>query len=239
MASSAKTGKFLLEGHRSTFLGQKHKSAIWNKTPPHLHIEPSLYVCRRVQGSQIFQQNWIILIHSRVILILLIWVSLARGGQAGGWGCLGWSTIVYMSSEMFRGKESSYRIELSWLVLELLNFGLPAALGVGGGWMVVGGGWGYPHTHAHACACMHTHVRTCMHGKHDNFMQMAAPIGGIHGNSLWCHMRMCMHVYVCGGHPFNTPQLPSSHSPPPTPIQPPPTPPGGPLESVKIQYHLN
>ena len=57
--------------------------------------------------------------------------------------------------------------------------------GVGGwgwGWFQVcpdggGGGWGYaPHTCAHIC--------TCMHGKHDNFMQMATPIGGIHGNPL-------------------------------------------------------
>ena len=43
-----------------------------------------------------------------------------------------------------------------------------------------GGGWGCPHTHMH----MHAHARTHMHGKHDNFMQMAAPIGGIPGNSL-------------------------------------------------------
>ena len=38
---------------------------------------------------------------------------------------------------------------------------------------VVGGA---PHTSAHA--------RTCALVKHDNFMQMAAPIGGIPGNSL-------------------------------------------------------
>ena len=31
---------------------------------------------------------------------------------------------------------------------------------------------------------MHAHARTHAHGKHDNFMQMAAPIGGIPGNSL-------------------------------------------------------
>ena len=36
------------------------------------------------------------------------------------------------------------------------------------------------HTHAH----MHAHACTRAHGKHDNFMQMAAPIGGIPGNSL-------------------------------------------------------
>ena len=88
---------------------------------------------------------------------------------------------------MFRGKESSNRIELSRLVQDLLNFGVLGSLrlwgwGVGGwGWGVVGG---YPHTCAHAHACTHTHTHTCMRGKHDNFMQMAAPIGGIPGNSL-------------------------------------------------------
>ena len=49
--SSAKIGFFLLEGHRSGFLGQEHKSVIWDETPPCLHINSSLYVCRRVQGS--------------------------------------------------------------------------------------------------------------------------------------------------------------------------------------------
>ena len=90
---------------------------------------------------------------------------------------------------MFRGKESSNRIGLSQLVKDLLNFGVLGSLrlgGWGGGWMGVGGGgWllgGAPYTRAHACMHAHTHTRTC--GKHDNFMQMAAPIGGIPGNSL-------------------------------------------------------
>ena len=73
---------------------------------------------------------------------------------------------------MFRGKESSNRIELSRLVQDLLNFGVLGSLqlwGWGGGWV---GGWlGVPLTHMH--------TRTCTRGKHDNFMQMAAPIGGI------------------------------------------------------------
>ena len=90
---------------------------------------------------------------------------------------------------MFRGKESSNRIELSRLVqdIEFWCFWLPVALGVGGGgWMGVGwvdGGGvvgGCPPTHVHT----HAHAHTCIHGKHDNFMEMAAPIGGIPGNSL-------------------------------------------------------
>ena len=93
----------------------------------------------------------------------------------------------------------------------------PCSSGGGGaGWMewqVVGDAPTYKHTHAH----------TCMHGKHDNFMQMAAPMGGIPGNSQWCHMHMCMcvhacmcmHVHVCRGHPLTTPH-------PHPPIHPPP-----------------
>ena len=80
---------------------------------------------------------------------------------------------------MFRGKESSNRIELSRLVQGLLNFGVLGSLQLWGwgGWVVVGG---LPPTHMH----MHAHARTWTCGKHDNFMQMATPIGGIPGNSL-------------------------------------------------------
>ena len=162
MGSSAKTGKFFIRG------SQERKSAIWDRTPPHLHIKPSLYVCRKVQGSQIFKQNWIISIRSRVIVILPIWVFAALGGGAGGWGCLGWSAIVYMSSGMFRGKESSNRIELSWLVQDLLNFAVLGSLWLWGEgrWVVgvsgVSGGMGgcppHMHTHVHTHTCTYTHV---------------------------------------------------------------------------------
>ena len=64
---------------------------------------------------------------------------------------------------MFRGKESSNRIELSRLVQDLLNFGVLGSLQLWGwgvgvwGWGVVGG------CPTHMCTCMHMHARTCTH----------------------------------------------------------------------------
>ena len=69
MGSSAKTGKKNFRGSPEHFL---HKNAIWDRTPPHLHINCSLHVCRRVQGSQIFKRNSIISIHSKVMAFLVI-----------------------------------------------------------------------------------------------------------------------------------------------------------------------
>ena len=46
-------------------------------------------------------------------------------------------------------------------------------------------------------------------------MKMAAPIGGIPGNSQWCHTCTCMHPCVCAyvwGYPLAT-----THPQPPTP----------------------
>ena len=70
---------------------------------------------------------------------------------------------------MFRGKESSNRIELSRLVQDLLNFwcfGLPAALGrgqVGGGCLEVFGGMAGVPTHMHMHVHARTHTCTCIH----------------------------------------------------------------------------
>ena len=98
---------------------------------------------------------------------------------------------------MLRGKESSNRIELSQLVQDLLNFGVLGSLQLWG-W-VVGGwsgggcmGWGWlggtpTHMHMHACTCT-------MHGKHDNFMQMAASIGFL-GNP-W-EFPMMLYTWAC------------------------------------------
>ena len=70
-----------------------------------------------------------------------------------------------MSSGVFRGKESSNRIELSQLVQDLLNFDDLGSLwlwgcGVGGNW---GWGWlGVPPTHVHMHMHAHTHTHACM-----------------------------------------------------------------------------
>ena len=72
MGSSAKTGKIFFRGSPEHFL---YKNAIWDRTPPHLHINCSLHVCRRVQESQIFKQNSIISIRSKVMAFLVISLS--------------------------------------------------------------------------------------------------------------------------------------------------------------------
>ena len=129
---------------------------------------------------------------------------------------------------MFRGKESSNRIELSRLVQKLIEFwcfGLPAALGVGG-WVYGGGGClgGAPHTHAHAHTCTHAHTRMV------NMIiscKWLPPLGKSLGIP-YDVIRVCVHmrVHMCEGHPVTTP-----HPHPPTPH-----PPGGaPQESIKIQ----
>ena len=104
MGSSAKTGKFFIRGSqerkRCTFLGPKHKSAIWDRTPPHLHIKCSLYVCSRVQGSQIFKRNSIILIHSRFIEFLQFGLLQLQGGGAGGWGSIWGHRRVFLHAHM-------------------------------------------------------------------------------------------------------------------------------------------
>ena len=67
-----KQEKKFFEGHRSTFLD---KNAIGDRTPPHLHINCSLHVWGRAQGSQIFKRNSIISIRSKVMAFLVILLS--------------------------------------------------------------------------------------------------------------------------------------------------------------------
>ena len=72
MGSSAKTGKNFFQGLPEHFLD---KNTIWDRTPPDLHINCSLHVWGRVQGSKIFKWNSIISIRSKVIAFLVILLS--------------------------------------------------------------------------------------------------------------------------------------------------------------------
>ena len=72
MGSSAKTEKKIFRGSPEHFLD---KNAIWDGTPPHLHINCSLHVWGRAQGSQIFKRNSIISIRSKVMAFLVILLS--------------------------------------------------------------------------------------------------------------------------------------------------------------------
>ena len=141
-----------------------------------------------------------------------------------------------MSSGMFRGKESSNRIELSRLVQDLLNFGVLGSLRLWGGGRWVGGIWGHggcPHTHAHACTCTHT----CTHAHLYMYRNCKWPPTWRHPclACLTCLTCMCVHVCVCvhacmhgtpPTHPYPPPP-PSTHLPPPQG--------GGPPESLKIR----
>ena len=69
--SSAKTGKFRFRGSPEHFLD---KNAIWDRTPP-TYTSIAVYMCGGVQGSQIFKQNSIISIRSKVMLFLVILLS--------------------------------------------------------------------------------------------------------------------------------------------------------------------
>ena len=68
-----KQENFISEGHRSTFC---IKVPFGIGHPPHLYINCILHVYRRVQGSQIFKQNSIISICSKVMAFLVISLSL-------------------------------------------------------------------------------------------------------------------------------------------------------------------
>ena len=62
---------------------------------------------------------------------------------------------------MFRGKESSNRIEISQLVQDLLNFGVLGSLQLWGVGRWVNGGVGVVGECPHTCAHAHTHTQTC------------------------------------------------------------------------------
>ena len=118
---------------------------------------------------------------------------------------------------MFRGKESSNRIELSWLVQELLKFGVLGSLQLWGGdrwvrgWL---GAWGVSPC---ACTCTHTHTHAHVY----MYRNCKWPLTWRHlcWSCLTCMcVRVHMHVHACmhrtpPTHPYPPPP-PSTHPPP-------------------------
>ena len=127
---------------------------------------------------------------------------------------------------MFRGKESSNRIELSRLVQDLLNFGVLGFLRLWGGGRWVGGylgAWGVVPTHTH----MHTHARTHTHA-HLYMYRNCKWLPTWRHPCLACLtcmcVRVCVHMCVHACMHGTSPHTPI---PTPTPIHPSATPPGG------------
>ena len=118
---------------------------------------------------------------------------------------------------MFRGKESSNRIELSQLVQELLKFGVLGSLRLWGGGRWVGGHLGAWGVSPHACTCTHMHTHTCI--KLQMAASMEASMFSMFNMNVHACVRACICVCMlaCIGH------LPMhSYQPPPTSIHPPP-----------------
>ena len=127
-----------------------------------------------------------------------------------------------MRSGIFRGKESSNRIELSRLVQDLLNFGVLSSLWLWGGGRCVGGHLGawrgvptHTHRYVHACTCTHAHLYMYRNCKWPQTWRHPC---------LACLTCMCMCVcacmcmQACMGHPPThpcPPPPPSTHLPPP------------------------
>ena len=127
---------------------------------------------------------------------------------------------------MFRGKESSNRIELSRLVQDLLNFAVFGSLWLWGwgGWVDGGVGWlgGTPtHVHMHVYACTRTHTCACV-------VNMIIPckwpppldLGKSRGIPCVC-AHACAYVHVCAcacgwSAPPHCPRPPSTNPPSPS-----------------------
>ena len=130
---------------------------------------------------------------------------------------------------MFRGKESSNRIELSRLVQDLLNFGVLGSLRLWGGGRWVGDILGHGGVSPHTCTCTHAHLymyRNCKWPPTWRHPCLAC---------LTCMcVRACMHVHACACmHAWDIPPHPYQSPHPSTYL--PPLHGGGPPESLKIR----
>ena len=123
-----------------------------------------------------------------------------------------------MGGEVSTDFKSSNRIEISRLVQVLLNFEWFQWSPLGGwgcGWMGVGVVRVCPHTYAHKCACMYM----CAHdiiGNSQGFPKNPMEAAICLKLSCLPHVRVCMHMHMCGGHPPTTPH-PQRHREPKTP----------------------
>ena len=159
MGSSAKVGKICIRGSqeqkRCTFLGPKYKSAFWDRTPP------SLYLVQVGSGVTNLQTELNYLDSFKTYCNFLIWVYLALGGGAVGWGVPGvinYSLYDFRNVLRWRIFKQNQNILISSRLIEFWCFGLPVALRRGR-WVGVSGAMGGIPTHVH----MHMHAHTCTH----------------------------------------------------------------------------
>ena len=73
-----------------------------------------------------------------------------------------------------------------------------------GGCLGVSGGMGVS---PHACMCMHAHAHTCIE------LQMAASMEASMFSMFNMHVRVCVHMRMCMGHPPHTHTYPHPHPP--------------------------
>ena len=136
-----------------------------------------------------------------------------------------------MSSGVFRGKESSNRIEVSRLVQDLLNFGVLASLQLLARGQMIGvhlEAWGVS-TQMCTCTCMHAHAHTHM------YCNCKWPPSCRHP-CLSCLTCMCVYVHACMC--MSVWGAPHTPTPTPTPIHSPPSPgwtPGISKNSITLQ----
>ena len=135
---------------------------------------------------------------------------------------------------MFRGKESSNRIELSRLVQDLLNFGVLGSLRLWGwGWEVGGWGWGVVGgCPPHMCTCMCTHA-------HMVNMIISCKWPPHWGNPwefpIMSYVHACMHMCVYVRKVTLSPPPPHPPTPPPPSTHPPGGKPGIIQNSIALE----
>ena len=133
---------------------------------------------------------------------------------------------------MFRGKESSNRIELSRLVQDLMKFGVLGSLWLWGGGRWVGGVWGMgvsPHT----CTCTHAHLYRYRNCKWPPTWRHPC-LACLTCMCMCACMCVCVGVHICVHACMDgTPPHTHTHPDPHPPICHPPRG-GGPPESLKI-----